>query len=111
MFGAVQSGFGYWDAGAWILMCILVAIYVGAIRSMGRQDYKKGTPQDEIFYSGNDLPDVDTFTVPASASYWGFREALKTFYKYLMAMHTGNGADYIGYFLLTGALLFAFILL
>lgn len=103
MFGSIYSGAGFWDAGSLILLLIFVGLYVRFIRKMGRTDYKKGTPQDEIYYSGNVVPDVDVFTVPASSSYWGFREAMKTYYSRVVAMHTGIGTDYIGYSLVVGA--------
>ncbi len=110
MFSSVFSGAGFWDAGVWILMFVFVRLYVGFIRKMGRDDYKKGTPQDEIYYSGNVVPEVDVFSVPASSSYWGFREALKGYYSKLTAMHTGIASEYVGWFVLTAAVILVFVL-
>lgn len=110
MFSTIFSGAGFWDAGAWLLMFVFVGGYALFIRRMGRSDYKKGTAQDEIYYSGNVVPDVDVFTVPASSSYWGFREALKGYYSYLSAMHSGIASEYVGWFVFTAAIVLVFVL-
>ena len=110
MFNSVFSGAGFWDAGVWVLMFIFAGGYAWLIRRAGRSDYKKGTAQDEVYYSGNVMPDVDVFTVPASSSYWGFREALKAYYSRLSAMHTGVATEYVGWFVLTGAVILVFVL-
>ena len=109
MFGTIFSGAGFWDAGALILMLVFVGGYVRFIRKMGRTDYKKGTAQDEIYYSGNIVPDADVFTVPASSSYWGFRETMKAYYSRVVAMHTGIATDYVGYSLIVGAVVLVFV--
>ncbi len=110
MFGSVFSGAGFWDAGAWILMFVFVGAYAGFIRGMGRGDYKKGTAQDEIYYSGNVVPEADVFSVPASSSYWGFRVALDGYYAKLTAMHTGVATEYVGWFVLTAGVILVFVL-
>lgn len=110
MFGSIFSGAGFWDAGAWILAFLFVGGAVLFIRRMGRSDYKKGTDQDEIYYSGNVVPDAEVFTVPASSSYWGFREALKGYYSHLTALHRGIATEYVGWFVFTAALILTFVL-
>ena len=111
MFGSIFSGAGFWDAGSLILMLIFIGGYVRFIRTMGRTDYKKGTPQDEIYYSGNIVPDADVFSVPASSSYWGFRVALKGYYARIVAMHTGVGTDYVGACLIVAAIVLVLALI
>lgn len=110
MLSSVFSGAGFWHAGVWLLMFVFVGGYAYAIRRMGRSDYKKGTAQDEIYYSGNIVPDVDVFSVPASSSYWGFREALKAYYARLTAMHTGIATEYVGWFVVTAAVILVFVI-
>lgn len=105
MFGSIFTGAGFWDAGAWILLFILAGFYAYGLRMLGRKDYKKGTAQDEIYYSGNVVGDADVISVPASSSYWGFREALKGYYARLSALHTGVGTDYVGWFVITAAVI------
>lgn len=76
----------------------------------GTQRLQKGTDQDEIYYSGNVVPDAEVFTVPASSSYWGFREALKGYYSHLTALHRGIATEYVGWFVFTAALILTFVL-
>jgi len=112
MLGTVQSGFGYWNVYAWIIFFALAAVLVFYFRSAGRSDYKMGTYQDEIFYGGNPVPkDGDEIAVPASSAYWGFTEALSPFYKLLLSLHTGIASDYMGYLVVTTALISALIVL
>jgi hypothetical protein len=110
--GKVYTGFGYWDVGAWILFFAVAAFYILWLRSQGRSDYKKGTAQDEIYWSGNEVPeDGAELSVPASSAYWGFRKALEPFYKGLLGMHTGIATDMVGYYVLSVAFMAVFILL
>ena len=110
--GTVYTGFGFWNIGAWIVFFAVAAGYVYWLRAQGRMDYKKDTDQDEIFWSGNEVPgEGEDITVPASSAYWGFRKALEPFYKGLLGMHTGLPTDVLGYYVLTVAFLAVFILL
>jgi hypothetical protein len=69
-------------------------------------DYKRNTDQDEIYLSGNEIPaDGAKISVPASASYWGFRVVMEPFYNVLIRLHSGKGSDYAGYFVVTTAII------
>ncbi|SMG28588.1 hydrogenase [Dethiosulfovibrio salsuginis] len=105
MFGSIFTGFGFWDFGSWITF-FLIALGISLwLRSQGRQDYKKGTEQDQIYFSGNDIPDdPEEVTVPASSSYWGFRKAFKPYYDRMVAFHSGNMSEYVGWFVMTTAI-------
>ena len=75
-------------------------------RAQGREDYKRGTDQDEIFYGGNHVPeDGAEISVPASSAYWGFTRALEGWYTWLTAWHSGIATEYLGYLVLVMALL------
>lgn len=112
MWSKVYTGFGFWDVLSWIAFFLIGAFFTLWIRSMGRSDYKKGTDQDEIYWSGNPVPeDGAEITVPADSAYWGFRKALEPFYKGLVGMHTGLPSDVVGYYVLVVALMTVFILL
>ena len=112
MLGTVYTGFGYWDVSSWIAFFAIAAALVLWLRAQGREDYKEGTEQDEIFWSGNVVPEEGAeITVPASSAYWGFRKAMAPFYKVLIGMHTGIGTDIVGYYVVVVALLAVFILL
>lgn len=112
MWEKVYTGFGYWDVYIWILFFLIASAAILFIRSKGRGDYKEGTEQDEIFYGSNIVPkDGADMGVPAASAYWGFVEALKPYYNWLVELHTGIGSDYVGYFMLTMAVVAVLVLL
>ena len=45
----------------------------------------------------------------ASHIYWGFTEALKRYYKPMVALHTGNINDYSGWIILVMAIIFIIV--
>ena len=112
MWGQVYSGFGYWDVYFWLLFFVIAAGMILFIRALGRSDYKEGTEQDEIFYGSNEVPeDGADMGVPAASAYWGFVEALRPYYDWLVELHTGIASDYVGYFVLTVAAVAVLVLL
>jgi hypothetical protein len=105
MWTQLDSGFGHWNVFVWLLFFVALSCFVLWIRSLGRTDYKRNTDQDEIYWSGNDVPDDGArISVPASSSYWGFRVAMEPLYDLLNRFHSGNASDYAGYFIVTAAL-------
>ena len=112
MWEKVYSGFGYWDVYLWLLFFAIASAVVLFIRSKGRSYYKEGTDQDEIFYGSNIVPeDGGDIAVPAASAYWGFVEALKPYYNWLIELHTGIASEYVGYFMLTLAVVAVLVLL
>lgn len=112
MLGSIFTGFGFWDFGNWLLFFVIAAVFTSWVRSQGRQDYKKGTEQDQIYFSGNELPeDSLDVTVPASSSYWGFRKALKPYYDKLIGFHSGYTTEYVGWFVVTTSILLVLVIL
>jgi hypothetical protein len=112
MFGTVYTGFGYWDVTSWILFFGIAAGLTLWLRAQGRDDYKEGTDQDEIYWSGNVVPeDGEDISVPASSAYWGFRKALEPYYNRLIGMHTGIATDIVGFYVLVVAFMAVFILI
>ena len=112
MWEKVYSGFGYWDVYLWLLFFAIASAVVLFIRSKGRSDYKEGTEQDEIFYGSNIVPeDGGDIAVPAASAYCGFVEALKPYYNWLIELHTGIASEYVGYFMLTLAVVAVLVLL
>ena len=106
MWNQLETGFGYWNVFAWLILFLLVSGFVLWVRSLGRSDYKRNTDQDEIYWSGNEVPaDGANISVPASASYWGFRIAMEPLYSLLNRFHSGNASDYAGYFVVTTAVI------
>ena len=112
MWEKVYSGFGYSDVYLWLLFFAIASAVILFIRSKGRSDYKEGTEQDEIFYGSNIVPeDGADMAVPAASAYWGFVEALKPYYNWLIELHTGIASEYVGYFMLTLAVVAVLVLL
>ena len=106
MWNQLETGFGYWNVFVWLFLFVIVAGFVLWVRSLGRTDYKRNTEQDEIYWSGNEVPDDGAkISVPASSSYWGFRVAMEPLYALLHRFHSGNASDYAGYFIVTVALI------
>jgi hypothetical protein len=106
IWGQLETGFGYWNVFVWLFLFVIVSGFVLWVRSLGRMDYKRNTDQDEIYWSGNEVPsDGAKISVPASASYWGFRVAMEPVYAVLNALHSGNASDYAGYFVVTAAII------
>ena len=102
----MDTGFGYWNVFLWLVMSALVLVFTLWVRSLGRTDYKRYTDQDEIYWSGNEVPhDGAEISVPASASYWGFRTAMEPFYVFMNRFHSGRASDYAGYFVVMTAII------
>ena len=106
LWGHIEVGFGYWNAFVWVVMFLIISGFALWFRSLCRMDYKRNTDQDEIYLSGNEVPsDGAKISVPASASYWGFRVTMKPLYDVLDKFHSGNAADYAGYFVVMTAII------
>jgi hypothetical protein len=106
MWSQLDTGFGHWNVFVWLFFFVVISAFTLWVRSLGRMDYKRNTDQDEIYWSGNPVPeDGAEFSVPASSSYWGFRVAMEPLYTLLNRFHSGNASDYAGYFVVTAALI------
>ena len=106
LWSQLDTGFGYWNVFVWLIMFALVSVFVLWVRSFGRMDYKRNTDQDEIFWSGNEVPaDGSKISLPASVSYWGFRAAMEPLYSLLDKIHSGSASDAVGYFMATTAII------
>ena len=94
MLGLLETGSGFWSALIWILLVLVIGSMVIYIRNKGEESYKKNTEQDKPFISGNPEGSKESSHLSASHIYWGFTEALKSYYDPLVKMHTGNINDY-----------------
>lgn len=112
MWTKVVTGFGYWDVYSWLIFLAIASFFTLWLRNSGRQDYKEGTYQDEIYFSGNDVPeDGQNISVPADSAYWGFIKVFRPYYDVMLSVHNGLAQDYLGYFVLTIAIITALIVL
>ncbi len=110
MWPKVVSGFGYWDIYVWLIFLAIACFFTMWLRNTGRQDYKEGTYQDEIYFSGNDVPeDGEDISVPADSAYWGFTKFFRPYYDFMALFHNGLAQDYLGYFVVFIAILTALI--
>ncbi|MDD4362762.1 MAG: hydrogenase [Atribacterota bacterium] len=103
--GLLETGSGSWNAIIWLIMFIIIGIAAIWIRSHGEDHYKKNTDQTKPFLSGNREISKEDSHVGASHIYWGFTEALKKYYKPLVALHTGDLNDYSGWIVLILAII------
>ena len=98
----LETGFGYWDAIAWIVAFIVICIVVYIIRGFGKREHRKEA--EEPFFSGVELPD-EKMHVKASNIYWGFIESMKGYYDVMKKMHDGIINNYISWFIFIAVLL------
>jgi hypothetical protein len=100
MLGLLETGSGFWSAIIWIVLVLVIGSLVIYIRNKGEDSYKKNTELDKPFISGNPERSKEDSHISASHIYWGFTEALKSYYNPLVKMHTGNINDYSNWIIL-----------
>jgi len=89
------TGFGSWNPILWAF-AFAVAIIIGwIIWRRGEASCKTGTEQEKPYLSGNKEPEKGDVHVRSGNMYWGFTEALKGYYEFLVPLHTGILTDYI----------------
>jgi hypothetical protein len=95
----LETGFGAWNPVVWLVVMVVASALALLIRSPGSKRYKKRTAQTRPFISGNpESPDTSSH-IPASNLYWGYIEALRGYYLKLVPLHTGDGSEYVLWFL------------
>ena len=106
----LQTGSGSWNPILWLLAFAAAFAAAWFIRSFGRADNRSGDAL-KPFISGNEEPENGGGHVPASNLYWGFTEALKSYYAKVLPLHTGVPADYVAWFLAVLAVMLVVALL
>jgi len=102
----VSTGSGFWNPIIWGIAFILVVLVIYIIRGFGKTAYNSKTEQTKSFLSGNPEYEKEKMHIPAENIYWGFSEALKSFYKIFDRMHTGNTSDYVLWFVIIMGIFF-----
>ncbi|HDD46404.1 MAG TPA: hydrogenase [Candidatus Aenigmarchaeota archaeon] len=87
---------GFWDPVLWMAAFIIVIVITCYIRSLGKEEYKRGTEQTMVFFSGN-IPPKEL--ISSSNIYWGFFKAMEKYYTCIRRFHTGMVNDYVYYFI------------
>ena len=103
MIGVLETGTGVWSALYWILSFAVLFIIVYFIYSLGAKTVKSTGDKGKPFLSGNEM-EKEKIHVKASNIYWGFTEALKSYYTPLKGGHTGNINDYVSWFVVVLAI-------
>ncbi len=101
------TGVGFWDPLAFLAGFLILLLISYIIRSMGEESYGKGI-QLEAFFSG-DIPPGKGIHV--GNLYWGFSDALRGYYKKVVALHTGIVNDYVAWFVALMAIILILITL
>lgn len=104
------TGAGVWNPLYWVAILLLALLVAHVLRAMGRKEYKAGTDQAKVFFSGNEVPPAAGQHVRAANVYWGFKTALSRYYNKAIRLHTGNAADYILWFVVCSALVLVAVL-
>lgn len=107
--GPVLTGYGVWDPVAWLAAFVAALVVVYLIWKRGESSYKKGTELERPYLSGNPEPEKAEVHIRASNLYWGFLQALETYYDTVVPVHTGVLTDYMIWFVAVTALLLVII--
>ncbi len=102
-----RTASGLWSPLAFLMAAVVILIVVYIIRSTGTKKYKKGTEQTVPFFSGNRPPESN---IRSENLYWGFSEAMKRYYRFVMRFHTGIVNDYVYSFVLLVVIIAAVLL-
>lgn len=103
----LETGTGFWNPLLGLGFFLLIILLVYLIRSQGEKKYKEKTEQTLPFFAGN-LPSRKSLRI--YNIYWGFFEALKEYYRWLKAVHTGIINDYIYWFVLVLVILLTILI-
>jgi len=93
------TGYGNWNPVFWIIGFIVALIISWLLLRRGESGCNRDTEQVKSYLSGNAEPEKGDVHIRAGNMYWGFTEALKEYYEFLVPVHTGILTDYILWFL------------
>ena len=106
----IETGSGFWNPIIWIIVSVVALLFVYFIRGFGRGNYKRNTEQIKPFIAGNLEDRMEVLHVKGGNVYWGFTNALKSYYDILCRMHSGDTRDYVIWFLIVMVLLFVIVI-
>ncbi len=105
------TGSGFWNPIFWFVAIVVALILIYIIYAFGEKGYKRGTEQVKPFISGNPEPSKAGVHVRAGNLYWGYMDALKTYYDHLIPVHSGILTDYLLWLFSIAALLFILVVI
>ena len=106
--GTLETGHGVWNALYWLVSMAILFLIIYVLYSRGEKTVKTSKDQGRPFLAGS-VTSKEKTHVRASNVYWGFTEALKTYYVSSRKSHTGNINDYVSWFIVVLAFLFIII--
>jgi len=102
----------FWSPIVMILVILLTTFVAYLIYRMGNSSYNKTKHKGEPFISGNKPPtDVSKIHVGGDNLFWGFTNALKSYFEPLVKGHTGIVNDYLYWVVCTLAVILVYIYL
>ena len=105
------TGFGSWNPIFWVIAFVITLIIGWIIWSRGEKTYNTGKEATAPYLSGNAEPEKGAVHIRAGNLYWGYTDALTSYYKYIKPIHTGNAADYLlAYMFVTALMLIAVVI-
>jgi ABC-type uncharacterized transport system fused permease/ATPase subunit len=108
IFSKAAEGGVIWNPLLLLLILVIISLIIYLFGKLFFNDeYNKDSGQVKPFNSGN--VEEMRYTVKAENLYWGFRDALKSYYKTLNRMHTGDLTDYIKWWVITTAVVLLLI--
>lgn len=96
MIGTLETGYGSWSALYWLFGLAVVFLISYILYSLGEKTVRSRGDRGKPFLSGNEMEKTETH-VKGSNVYWGFTEALKSYYTPLKKGHTGSVNDYVSW--------------
>ncbi len=111
MIGEVATGFGVWNPLVWVAAIAAAGIFSWLLWRCGEKSYDAGTEQTKPYLSGNKEPEKGAVHIRGGNMYWGFVNALKGYYRYLIPLHSGILNDYLSWFLIGIICIFAVVML
>lgn len=96
---------GYWSPLVFVAAILVATIITYIISKLGEGDYSKGKTA-EPFLSGNPEFSKEDSHVSGENLYWGLKQSLKGYYRWMERIHTGIVNDYTIWYLATLAVLF-----
>lgn len=101
----LSTGFGSWNP-VFLVIAFVIALIIGwIIWSRGEKTFNSGKEAVSPYLSGNAEPEKGAVHIRAGNLYWGYTEALSSYYKFLRPFHTGNTSDYLLAYLFVTALM------
>ncbi len=89
-----------WSPLIFLIVTLVIALVIWLFgKFFFNNKYNKNSGQTKTYYSGS-LENID-YNIQAENLYWGFKVALKSYYKVIKSMHTGDITDYVKWLIIS----------